>query len=112
MKSRKTRAPVNNPFFRLALCGGEEILRSQTETTMGIRFPAEPHEGTTQVRYEYKLYDGAAGAGIALLDLYHATKDARYADLSEAIAHGLFESTPEFGPLSEGLYSGFGGVAL
>jgi lantibiotic modifying enzyme len=99
-------------YFSLALKGGEHILRKRTATTMGLRFPAEPYPGRSEIRYEYKLYDGAAGIGIALLDLFRATGDSRYAEVCEDVAYGLIESTPEYGPLHSGLYSGFSGVGL
>ena len=99
-------------YLALALSGGEELLRKRTVTTMGIRFPAEPYPGKLEIRYELKLYDGAAGIGITLLDLYQATGDPRYTGLCEEISHGLIESTPEYGLLRPGLYGGFSGVAL
>jgi len=99
-------------YLALALSGGEELLRKRTVTTMGVRFPAEPYPGKEEIRYEFKLYDGSAGIGITLLDLFQATGDSRYADLCEEVSRGLIESTPEYGLPRPGLYGGFCGVAL
>ena len=100
-----------NPYFKFAIKGGEEILKRATHTTMGLRFPADSKNGF-DARYEYKLYDGAAGVGIVILDLYCATKKQRYARIVEEISYGLVTSTPEFPPLLGGLYSGFAGVGF
>jgi hypothetical protein len=100
-----------NPYFKFALHAGDEILKRATHTTMGLRFPADSKNGF-EGRYEFKLYDGAAGIGIVLLDLFCATKNQRHARIVEEISYGLVTSTPEFPPLLGGLYSGFAGVGF
>lgn len=107
----KDKNPDHSKIFTLALQGAEQLLRKRTQTTMGVRFPAQSPESSDK-RYEYKLYDGAAGIGLVLLDLACATEDKRYTDLCNEIWHGLIESTPEHGPLPVGLFNGFSGVAL
>lgn len=102
---------TTNPYFSFALNAGDEILKRATHTTMGLRFPADSKNGF-ETKYEYKLYDGAAGVGIVLLDLYCATKNQRYARIVEEISYGLVTSTPESPPLLGGLYSGFAGVGF
>ena len=98
-------------MFSLALQGEGEILKKRTVTTMGVRFPANSVTGR-EGRYEYMLYDGAAGIGIMLLDLYSATHDSRYMEVVEEISYGLVASTPEYGPLSPALFIGFSAVVL
>ncbi|MCI0613870.1 hypothetical protein L0244_12870, partial [bacterium] len=100
-----------NPYFKFVLNGGDEILKRATPTTMGLRFPADSKNGF-ESRYEYKLYDGAAGIGVVLLDLFRATKNQRYARIVEEISYGLVTSTPESPPLLGGMYSGFAGVGF
>lgn len=98
-------------YFKFALHGADEILKRATPTTMGLRFPADSKNGF-EGRYEYKLYDGAAGIGLVLLDLYCATKNRRYAEVVAEISYGLVTSTPEYPPIFAGLYSGFAGVGF
>ena len=102
---------TTNPYFKFALNGGNEILKRATPTTMGLRFPADSKNGF-ESKYEYKLYDGAAGIGMVLLDLFRATKNQHYARMVEEISYGLVTSTPESPPLFGGLYSGFAGVGF
>ena len=107
----KKKQKNTNSYFKMALQGGDEILKRRTATTLGLRFPADLKTGT-EGRYEFKLYDGSAGIGIVLLDLYSATGDSRYIKTVEEISYGLVISTPESDSIANGLYSGFAGVGL
>ncbi|HSE42705.1 MAG TPA: lanthionine synthetase LanC family protein [Acidobacteriota bacterium] len=98
-------------YLKFAVSKAHEILKSGTPTTMGLRFPADSKTGF-EGRYEHKLYDGASGIGIVLLDLYSATRDKRFSKTVEEISYGLVASTPEYAPILPGLYNGFAGVAL
>ncbi len=97
-------------FRSLALRGAASILRRRTPTTLGIRFP-EGEETGLRGKYDFSLYDGAAGVGLVLQDLAAATGDRSCRDVAEEVRLGLLDSTST-DPLPPGLYTGFGGVAL
>src|SRR5687768_10524568 len=75
-RTQQRRTIAHSAAFALALRGGEELLTRRTPTTLGVRFPG----GVTKKDEEYLhgIFRGAAGVGLALLDLYAATADDRY----------------------------------
>ncbi len=95
----------------LAIGGGRRLLQRAKCTTLGLRFPEIPERGEKE-GYGFDLYHGAAGVGIALLDLFRATSDPSYAHLAREVSHDLIESTPHRPFLHPGLYTGHAGVAL
>jgi hypothetical protein len=106
-------AIVDNSIESLtfALRGAEALLRQQTPTTMGVRFPSV-EDAVKEDKYGVGLYDGAAGVGLVLCDLWRATKDRRFRRLEERVHYGIIESTPTDGDLDPGLFSGHSGIAL
>src|SRR4051812_24842048 len=75
-----------------ALRAGEELLKRRALTTMGLRFPGYGGPDSSHA-YGHSLYSGAAGVGIALLDLAAATSDPGYLQLCDEVRDGLIEST-------------------
>lgn len=98
-------------ILHLARRGAEALLRQQTPTTMGLRFPSV-EDAERQDRYGAALYDGAAGVGLVLLDLWRATGDRRFRTLDDRVHCGIVESTPADGDVDLGLFSGHSGIAL
>ena len=106
-------AIVDTPIDSLALArrGAEALLVQQTPTTMGLRFPSV-EDAVKEDKYGVGLYDGAAGVGLVLLDLWRATRDRRFRRLEERVQYGIIESTATDGDLNPGLFSGHSGIAL
>lgn len=109
----ETEVIMRQDFLRLAMLGAETIASQKTITTLGTRYPSidftDPARAT---QYNYNLYDGAAGVGIAFHDLANATGETSWQELSDAISSGLVTTSGAQMPLPRGLYSGFDGVAL
>ena len=98
-------------ILTLARRGAEALIRQQTPTTMGLRFPSV-EDAERQDKYGIAVYDGAAGVGLVLLDLWRATGDHRFRRLDDRVQCGIIESTPAEGELDPGLFSGHSGIAL
>jgi lantibiotic modifying enzyme len=105
----KTERHCHEALTLAAQCG-ETLKRAAVHTTLGIRFPETGPEGNKF--YHSDLYRGAAGIGLALLDLYRATGDKEASGLSREISYDLIESTPPPIPLNPGLYDGHAGIGL
>ncbi len=89
---------------------GRFLLDTAQETTYGLRFPEYTKEGA--VEYHDNLYQGAAGVGLTLLDLYQATGQSEYAQMAERVGYDLIESTPGRLFIHPGLFSGQAGHVL
>jgi hypothetical protein len=96
--------------FSLAVQLGKRLSEQATETTLGVRFPEILDKG--EKKFLHDLYSGAAGAGIALLDLYNVSGDTAYSRMVQEVSYDLIESTPNKPPVHPGLYAGYAGVGL
>ena len=101
--------------------GPEEALRLVCEVGESLCAVAEEHAGgvrwkrrfefTNETEYSPDIYGGAAGMGLFLAELAHATRNERYADTARAAARWLGGPAWGRGLAQHGLHCGEAGVA-
>jgi len=88
---------------------GVWIEQATIRTEHGVTWPVEP--GATPLRVERNLYAGSAGVVVFLVELAHATGEARWLALARDGARELAASIPEqVSGEAAGLYTGLAGL--
>lgn len=93
-------ATGNDRYLRLAEEMGEFLMRSAERVGAGVRWPfwAVPPDNSPNRCYTGFAH-GAAGSASFLLDLFHVTRDDRFAELARAAGRRLLEIAERDGPV-------------
>ena len=107
---RAAGAETKRPHLDVALAAARWIRSARVETANGATWPADPNRPTS---IETDLYNGMPGVVLFHLELYHATRDAKWLDEARAGANELTAQMPALDKADNcGLYTGLAGAAF